>query len=358
MSLMCVVEALRSKTSVPSFWSAAGVFNPEECVYRLRLTLLERQVVIATDSPAISEVFTHVFSSRYFAPRPAGPVISFYCSTHCEAPWAVVFSTPSTRHMGRPSANDPMGFDQFRVSAGAIERAGSFACNDASRAGLRDAIVELFASQFVYLVLGDLLYHTPYTRIVHAASLTWGGAGLLLLAPTRGGKSTLAVAGVLSGMKLLSDDLSLVNLTGGELLPFPRALRLRKGTCDMLPEAAAKFTRSHRAAGLDKSGEIRYYVCPERIRGDVLGTVARLTHIVKVSGFADRPSLSAASPGAMAVSCLQADCFETKHRVMDLLWRWVALMKGMACADLTAGSPMETVRVLRSFVERKPNGQA
>lgn len=71
---------------------------------------------------------------------------------------------------------------------------------------------------------------------LHAACVAQGEQGLILLGPSRSGKSTLAMALCESGFRLLSDDRTFCSLTHGKLRGWalPRPLKLR-------PEAALWF---------------------------------------------------------------------------------------------------------------------
>jgi len=74
--------------------------------------------------------------------------------------------------------------------------------------------------------LGELLEEQGYHR-VHALGLAAGGAGIMLLLPSGGGKTTLSMKAIsLPQVKLLSDDLTLAK-SDGTLIGFP----VRIGVC-------------------------------------------------------------------------------------------------------------------------------
>lgn len=77
--------------------------------------------------------------------------------------------------------------------------------------------------------------HCHQYLIVHAAVLERGGRALVLPAPSGSGKSTLCAALVFGGgWRLLSDELALLDLTQGHLLPLPRPLSLKNASIDLL----------------------------------------------------------------------------------------------------------------------------
>lgn len=63
--------------------------------------------------------------------------------------------------------------------------------------------------------------------IVHAAVLERHGRAVLLPAPPGSGKSTLCAALVMRGWRLLSDEMTLVSLDNGTVLPLPRPVSLK-----------------------------------------------------------------------------------------------------------------------------------
>jgi hypothetical protein len=70
----------------------------------------------------------------------------------------------------------------------------------------------------------------PELLFIHAAVLEVTGLGILLVAPSGGGKSTLAWALVHHGFHYLSDELSPVDVTTLTVHPYPRALLLKHPT--------------------------------------------------------------------------------------------------------------------------------
>jgi HprK-related kinase A len=63
--------------------------------------------------------------------------------------------------------------------------------------------------------------------IIHSAVLERNGRALLLPAPPGSGKSTLCAALVARGWRLLSDELALIDIDRGEIIPMPRPISLK-----------------------------------------------------------------------------------------------------------------------------------
>lgn len=81
--------------------------------------------------------------------------------------------------------------------------------------------------------------------ILHAAVLERDGRALILPAPPGSGKSTLCAGLMLSGWRLLSDELTLVNLGDGNITALPRPVSLKNASIDVIAAFAptARFTR-------------------------------------------------------------------------------------------------------------------
>lgn len=70
--------------------------------------------------------------------------------------------------------------------------------------------------------------------IIHAAVVEKNGRAAILPAPPGSGKSTLTAGLVLSGWRLLSDELSLIERKTGLLYPLPRPISLKNGSIDVI----------------------------------------------------------------------------------------------------------------------------
>ena len=87
--------------------------------------------------------------------------------------------------------------------------------------------------------------HINTYLILHSAVLERDGRALILPAPPGSGKSTLCAALMLSGWRLLSDELTLVDLAKGDIIPLPRPVSLKNESIDVIAAFApgASFTR-------------------------------------------------------------------------------------------------------------------
>lgn len=70
--------------------------------------------------------------------------------------------------------------------------------------------------------------------VVHAAVVEKNGRAAILPAPPGSGKSTLAAALALSGWRLLSDELTLIDRKTGLIQPLPRPVSLKNQSIDVI----------------------------------------------------------------------------------------------------------------------------
>jgi HprK-related kinase A len=72
--------------------------------------------------------------------------------------------------------------------------------------------------------------------IIHAAVIEKNGFAAVLPAPPGSGKSTLCASLVQEGWRLLSDELTLINLTTAEVVPIPRPIGLKNQSIDIIKQ--------------------------------------------------------------------------------------------------------------------------
>jgi len=70
--------------------------------------------------------------------------------------------------------------------------------------------------------------------IIHAAVVEKGGYAAILPAPPGSGKSTLCAALVNRGWRLLSDELTLIRISDGKIVPLPRPVSLKNQSIDII----------------------------------------------------------------------------------------------------------------------------
>jgi hypothetical protein len=76
--------------------------------------------------------------------------------------------------------------------------------------------------------------------LIHAGVVSYGGQGIILAADGGHGKTTLVLELVRRGFKFLSDEMAALGRADRRVHPFPRSLRIRPGTLELVgfPRAA------------------------------------------------------------------------------------------------------------------------
>ena len=86
--------------------------------------------------------------------------------------------------------------------------------------------------------------HAHDNLIIHAAVVERGGHAVILPAPPGSGKSTLCAALVNRGWRLLSDELTLIRVRDGRLIPLPRPVSLKNQSIEIMHHYAPDATFS------------------------------------------------------------------------------------------------------------------
>lgn len=106
-------------------------------------------------------------------------------------------------------------------------------------------------NQAFLFLLGSIMDHIDGSLLLHGAAVSLEGRGLIVAGPAFAGKSTLVLELMRRGCAFLSDDAAPLERRTGELLPYPRAIGIRKsGGADLPPgvgvDDAAVFDLPHR----------------------------------------------------------------------------------------------------------------
>jgi len=88
--------------------------------------------------------------------------------------------------------------------------------------------------------------HANDCLIIHAAVVERNGYAAILPAPPGSGKSTLCAALVNRGWRLLSDELAMIRVSDGQIIPLPRPVSLKNQSIDIIRRYApeAVFSRA------------------------------------------------------------------------------------------------------------------
>lgn len=103
--------------------------------------------------------------------------------------------------------------------------------------------------------------HCHQFVVLHAAVLEREGRALLLPAPSGSGKSTLCAALALSGWRLLSDELALIDPADGLLVPLPRPVSVKNASIEVL---SRRFPQLEFGSRVDETvkGTVAHFAAP------------------------------------------------------------------------------------------------
>ena len=191
----------------------------------------------------------------------------------------------------------------------------------------QDAIAHLDA-----LINASAMRHLGFHILIHAGSLAWGDAGIVIPGESGAGKSTLVAALAMSGFKYLSDELAVLELASGDLFPFPKPICLKSGGWKAIltqvgtPEfammarrfdgEAVTYVSPPERATMAEGISTRYVLLPARVSG----VKARLSPCSRSTAFVElaRNSPNLPRHGAAAVETLAglvegASCFVLRY---------------------------------------------
>ncbi len=97
--------------------------------------------------------------------------------------------------------------------------------------------------------------------LIHAAVVERDGRAVVMPGYTGSGKSTLTAALISKGWRLLSDEVAIIDLKDGSLLPYPRAISLKNDAIDLILERYPDLTVSRRYEGTLK-GTLAFVKAP------------------------------------------------------------------------------------------------
>lgn len=181
----------------------------------------------------------------------------------------------------------------------------------------------------------------------HAAAVGVDGAVAALAGDTHAGKTTTTVACVRRGMAFYTDERCV--LSGGRVVPFPRALSIRAGGAALLraereDDALGALLRSRGGEGCED-------LCVSALfAGWTPPPPAPLRAVFLIAGTASTPALLPAT---------RTDVLRTAGRFvhcpgdgLDAAARLLAALTGVACHRLVLGSPGDTARLVADTLRR------
>jgi hypothetical protein len=191
--------------------------------------------------------------------------------------------------------------------------------------------------------------HAHQYLIIHAAVVEKNGLAAILSAPPGSGKSTLTAGLVLSGWRLLSDELTLIDRKTGLIQPLPRPVSLKNqsiGTIRQFSRDAYINRASHHTA----KGTVAHMRPP---RDSVLRQheTARPGWVIFPKWVADAPATLTPRSQAQTFMFLAQNAFNYSHLGKDGFRVGSALIDQTACYDFHYSQLHEAVATFDRLAE-------
>jgi hypothetical protein len=177
--------------------------------------------------------------------------------------------------------------------------------------------------------------------LFHAGVVSLDGAGVVMVAPSKMGKTTLTLQLVSRGCGFLSDEIACLDPETGLLEPFPRKINLRESTRELLGLEALAEAHPERLEA--SSGELSVDI-EEMVPGSLAGPCP-LRYLLFPAGIADEPWLE-----PLARTNVLFRLFD--HALIRLrdpaarLFRYASLLGRVECYTLVMGEPDATADLI------------
>jgi hypothetical protein len=182
----------------------------------------------------------------------------------------------------------------------------------------------------------------PELYFVHAGVLEYGGTAFMLVAPSGGGKSTTVWGLVHHGCRYLSDELGAVDLRTLSVLPYPRAIALKRSPPRgyPLPRRTLSTSRGFHITTDGVASGIRATPAP-------LAAIFFLNYLPKARG----PSIERISAG-QAGARLYANVLNALAHPHEGLAAAVRIARETACFHVSTAEMRATCALLKTTLDR------
>lgn len=191
--------------------------------------------------------------------------------------------------------------------------------------------------------------HAHQFLIVHAAVVEKNGGAAILPAPPGSGKSTLTAALVLSGWRLLSDELALIDRKSGLIYPLPRPVSLKNQSIPLIRSFSAEAF-INRASHDTAKGTVAHMRPPrESVRRQ--HEPARPAWVIFPRWAAGAATSLAPRSAAQTFMFLAQNAFNYSHLGADGFRAGTRLIDQVACYDFAYSRLDEAVQAFDRLAE-------
>jgi len=182
----------------------------------------------------------------------------------------------------------------------------------------------------------------------HAAAVRVGDVAAAVFAHTNGGKTTTAIACARRGMQLYSDERC--NISGLNVLPFPRNLNVRSGSVDLLATESVPGDLGITDRMKERSGANWFNASFEDIFGSAGVPPPRpLAAIFFIAGSAGAASAEP-MPTSVSIAKFSRSGLRSAIRGFDRAALLARMLQNVRCYSLWLGTPDATATLIQKTV--------
>jgi hypothetical protein len=325
-------------------------------VYRLGRGILE----VGGSEPALLDYIRHLYGDCRLMKRVEERLPTVRCTV----------SPTEHESVARVDFEDPYALDSFDFTTAVYGDRGYRACGTTASGwrcltpseapgfptvAMRGSTAMLdrrthWQPLMAHLAINKLIQAQREMMFFHAATLSIGGAGVMLLGDKCAGKTTTAMFLAVRGHGLLSDEIGAVDSCNNQLVPFRRALSIRPGPLPEMVRARLQSGESRPETLFDGTTRIRARI------GSIFGQdeppPTRLQSLIFLNGFAGTPQAQRVSPRAAHVALLKpfgSSVYGASRR--SVVFRLASILSRTRVYSLTLGSPDATAALIEDIVE-------
>ncbi|HMM47147.1 MAG TPA: HprK-related kinase A [Thiobacillaceae bacterium] len=198
--------------------------------------------------------------------------------------------------------------------------------------------------------------HAHQYLIIHAAVIEKNGGAAILPAPPGSGKSTLTAALALSGWRLLSDELALIDRKSGLIHPLPRPISLKNQSIPLI-RAFSRDAFINRPSHDTTKGTVAHMRPPtESVRRQ--HEPARPAWVIFPRWSAGSATTLAPRSRAQTFMFLVQNAFNYSHLGADGFQVGTRLIDEVRCYDFAYSRLDEAIEAFDRLAARAPDGEA
>lgn len=198
--------------------------------------------------------------------------------------------------------------------------------------------------------------HAHQYLIIHAAVVEKNGGAAILPAPPGSGKSTLTAALVLSGWRLLSDELALIDRESGLIHPLPRPVSLKNQSIPLIRSFSAEAFINRPSHDTAKGTVAHMRPPKESVRRQ--HEPARPAWVIFPKWAAGAATSLTPRSAAQTFMFLAQNAFNYSHLGADGFRVGTRLIDQVACYDFAYSQLDEAIRVFDRLADTPPQQEA